>query len=411
MLHDRVGQVVDDQLSAVGQGTRSHGRHRSRCPSERRRARPPAACTAVTDSAGSASVVGGRRPQVGGADHGSVQPRHREDLARRRRTPAGDSIMPITRVSSSRRRRCSPASHQPEAPGSGVGGEAALAQRRVVHGRDQGARRPRVCRCAGRRSPWLPGRGPAGPAPARAEPTRTSTAAPCSGATAMCCRSAIRSAGPCSQSISTKSKPLTATISTSSSAGIRSSTPSSCSPRVEPGLQRAHQATIPADRSMSAPHSPGMASMATTAAPDLDLGHHPAQGGPGDEGLHRPASYVRPVRSASSRKLRSIRGPVDRTGGQAVDVHPGRSDLEGQGRGQADHRHLGGAVRRPPDQRPLARHRGEVDHVTVAARDHGRQERPTDQEDAADVDVEDLVPLRRRDLGQRRDRPGDARRC
>ena len=124
--------------------------------------------------------------------------------------------------------------------------------------------------------------------------------------------------------------------------------------------------------------------------------------------VSRACSYVPPVRSASRRKFRSIRAPVDRSGRQAVHVHPGRSDLEGQRRGQPDHGHLGRAVGRTPDQRSLARDRGEVDHVTVAAGDHGRQERPTDQVDPPNVDREDLVPLLGVDLGQRSDRSGDA---
>ncbi len=38
-------------------------------------------------------------------------------------------------------------------------------------------------------------------------------------------------------------------------------------PRLQPGPQRRHRATIPADRSMSAAHRPGIPSIATTAAP------------------------------------------------------------------------------------------------------------------------------------------------
>ena len=86
---------------------------------------------------------------------------------------------------------------------------------------------------------------------------------------------------------------------------------------------------------------------------------------------------------------------VHRPGRQAVDRDAERSDLGGQRRGQTDHRHLRGAVGSSPGQWTLAAHRGQVDHVAGAAIDHRRQKGPAHQEDPADVDVEDRVPLGR----------------
>ena len=60
----------------------------------------------------------------------------------------------------------------------------------------------------------------------------------------------------------------------------------------------------------------------------------------------------------------------------------------------------------PTDQRPFARHRGDVNHITAAALHHRRQERLADQENATHVDVEDLIPVDDLDLGQRSHRSG-----
>src|SRR5690606_32442501 len=87
------------------------------------------------------------------------------------------------------------------------------------------------------------------------------------------------------------------------------------------GAQRRHQATIPAERSTSAPHMPGIPSIATTAAPtscsvimrpSADLETNASSASAADD----------PERSASSRKLRSIRGPATGPGDSVLTRTP-----------------------------------------------------------------------------------------
>ena len=97
----------------------------------------------------------------------------------------------------------------------------------------------------------------------------------------------------------------------------------------------------------------------------------------------------------------------DRSGGQGVDADAVPPGLVRQRGGQPDHRHLGGAVGRPPREGALARHRGDVDDVARTPAVHRRQERLAHQEGASHVDGEDLVPVRGADVLQRCDRTGD----
>ena len=219
---------------------------------------------------------------------------------------------------------------------------------------------------------------------------------PCSAASGdVLPRARPTSAGPCSQSISTKSKPLTAAISTSSSAGIRSRTPSSCSPararafsdgirRPSRPTGRCRRRTVRAWRAWRPRRRPPRSSV--TIRPRAAR-----------ETKARIGALVAcvPVRSASSRKLRSIRGPSTGPGDRlltftpagptskaSVEVSPMTAILDAQY-----------GVRRVSGRLPET----EARLITSPrpARDHGRQERLADQEDAAHVDVEHLVPARR----------------
>ena len=134
--------------------------------------------------------------------------------------------------------------------------------------------------------------------------------------------------------------------------------------------------------------------MATTARPTSSSVTIRAQRGARDEGCS-PSAYVVPVRSASRRKLRAIRGPSTGPGERlftltpagptskaSVEVSPMTAILDAQY-----------GVRRASGRLP------ETEAMLItspcATCDHRRQERPADQEDAAHVDVEHLVPVRR----------------
>ncbi len=72
---------------------------------------------------------------------------------------------------------------------------------------------------------------------------------------------------------------------------------------------------------MSAPHSPGMASMATTAAPtstSVTIRPNAAR----ETKVSRACSYEPPVRSASRRKFRSIRAPSTGPGDRLFTFTP-----------------------------------------------------------------------------------------
>ena len=150
---------------------------------------------------------------------------------------------------------------------------------------------------------------------------------------------------------------------------------------------------------MSAPQSPGMFSIATTAAPtssSVTIRCRAARetnspfgvGGGGAGALGLASEVALHPRSA------------DRAGRERVDDHPERADLMRQRRGQSDHRHLRRGVGGTPGQRPLAAHRRQVDHVPGSPRDHRRKEGPAHQEDTADVDGEHVVPVVDADVDQ-----------
>ncbi len=158
---------------------------------------------------------------------------------------------------------------------------------------------------------------------------------------------------------------------------------------------------------MSAPHRPGMASIADRGQPDLLLGDHPPQRGAGDElplrlrvglsgalGLEGEVALPSAARRPGPGERVLTVTPAGPTSWARVEVSP-------------MHRHLRRGVGRAAGQRPLARHRGQVDDVAAAPLDHRRQERAAHQEHPADVDREDLVPVVDGDVGQRCDRPGD----
>ena len=154
--------------------------------------------------------------QVGGADHGAVDPRHRRGCRRPPRPPAGDSIMAITRCRSSRRRVVLGRGHGAEPAGPGVGGEAAVPQRRIVH-RARPAPRPSaatsMCGATMPCAPWSRARSASR---SRPHPTRTSTRHPCARRPARCAGAgrAGRPGRARSRSARSRSRP-TATISTS----------------------------------------------------------------------------------------------------------------------------------------------------------------------------------------------------
>ncbi len=319
MTHQGVRQVVDDQVGAAGEGGRGVGRARSRCPSAARWWRPARCAPGRPGRRSVDRSRSGRRP---GRRCRSWSRRCRARPGRRRpprhRPGTRSSRTAASRSGSDRggwwRRR-----DRSGRPGSRWRSHGAPAAGSAPKPRAPARcrRRPR----AARRCRWHPGRGPGGPAPARGAPIRTSTSTPCSRAAAMCCRSGIRSAGPCSQSIRTKSKPLTATISTSSSAGIRSSTPSSFSPLAGPRSSDDITPPSPPTGRCRRPQSPGIASMASTAEPtSVSVTIRPRAAR--ETKVSTASAYVRPERSASSRKLRSIRGPSTGPGDRLLTLTP-----------------------------------------------------------------------------------------
>ena len=144
-------------------------------------------------------------------------------------TPRGDSIIPSTRVFSSHAFLWSSGATRPNRPARLYVAKPRSPRGGYIAAATNAAASWAVSRC-GARIPSAPWSSTRRTCPRSSSPTRTITGTPCTCASATWWRSATRSAGPCSQSISTKSNSATASISTSSSDGIRSRAPISFSP-------------------------------------------------------------------------------------------------------------------------------------------------------------------------------------
>ena len=163
---------------------------------------------------------------------------------------------------------------------------------------------------------------------------------------------------------------------------------------------------MPADRSISAPHRPGIRSIASTAAATSSSSTS-LRSAARETNASSRLGVAGPGGGRLGGEVAGHPRPPAGSGRQAVHPDAERARLEGERPGEAEHRRLRRRVRGAPGERALAGDRGDVDDVAATPPVHGGQERPAHQVDRPHVGAEDLVPLGRLDVDQRLDRAAD----